>query len=216
MNRRRVAMFGGTFDPVHVGHLRSAVELRERCAFEQIHFVPSHLPPHRATPGAASAQRLRMVELALAGEPGLLADDRELRRPGPSYSVDTLTELRAELGADCSLSLIIGADAFAGLHTWQRWRELPALAHLLVMARPQCELPDSGPVAELLQARRADVAALGAAPCGAVVCVELTPLPVSATALRASIGAGHSPRYLLPDAVWSYIRAQHLYGASAA
>ena len=206
-----VAMLGGTFDPVHIGHLRSAVELREILGFDQIRLVPCHRPPHRGEPGADSAQRLRMVELAVAGEPGLVADARELRRPGPSYTVDTLGELRAELGADCALSLVLGADAFAELHTWHRWRELPALAHLVVMARPDCALPAQGPVAELLCAHRGEPGDLVRRPAGSVVPMALTPLPVSATHLRAIIGAGRSPRYLLPDAVWNYIREQNLY-----
>lgn len=208
---RAVAVLGGTFDPVHIGHLRSAVELRERFDFEQVRLVPSRQPPHRGQPAAAAEHRLRMVELALTGEPGLRADGRELRRTGPSYTVDTLTELRAELGADCSLSLVLGVDAFAGLASWHAWEELPRLAHLLVIARPDSVLPDAGPVAELLRARRAGPEALHRRPAGAVVAAALTPLPVSATAVRSLIAAGRSPRYLVPDAVWSYIRAQHLY-----
>lgn len=213
MNRalHSVAMLGGTFDPVHIGHLRSAVELRECFAFDELRLVPCHLPPHRERPGADSAQRLRMVELAVAGEPGLAVDARELRRAGPSYSFDTLSELRAELGASCALSLVLGADAFAGLDSWHRWRELPELAHLVVMARPDSALPESGPVAELLRARRADPEALSRRPAGCVVPVALTPLPVSATQVRDIIACGRSPRYLVPDPVWSYIREQRLY-----
>lgn len=208
-----VAMLGGTFDPVHIGHLRSAVELRERFGFDQIRFVPCHLPPHRAQPGADSAQRLRMVELALADEPGLIADARELRRAGPSYTFDTLTELRAELGAQCALALVLGVDAFAGLDTWHRWRELPELAHIVVMARPDSVLPESGPVAELLRARRAAPEALQQRPAGAIVPVALTPLPISATGIRAIVRNARSPRYLVPDSVWAYIREQRLYQA---
>lgn len=206
-----VAMLGGTFDPIHIGHLRSAVELRERFGLNEVRLVPAHRPPHREQPGAGSAERLRMVELAIAGEPGLRADDRELRRAGPSYSFDTLTGLRAELGPDCSLSLVMGADAFAGLDGWHRWRELLDLAHLIVMARPDSRLPERGPVAELLARHRAEPAALRAAPAGHIVSVALTPLPVSATGLRELIRAGRSPRYLLPDPVWSYIRERGLY-----
>lgn len=208
---RSVALLGGTFDPIHNGHLRSALELRERLDFERIHLVPSHRPPHRGEPGASAAQRLHMLELALAGETGLCADARELRRAGPSYTFDTLSELRAELGAQCPLSLVVGADAFAGLDGWHRWRELPQLAHIVVMARPGCALPAAGPVAELLQALRAEPEALRQQPCGAIVPVALTPLPISATAIRELVRAGRSPRYLLPDAVWTYIREQSLY-----
>jgi len=206
-----VAMLGGTFDPVHMGHLRSALELRERFAFDQLRFVPCHRPPHRGAPGADSRQRLHMVELALDGEPGLLADARELNRPGPSYTFDTLTELRAELGENCALTLVLGADAFAALDTWHRWRELPELAHLVVMARPDCPLPETGPVADLLRARRAEAEMLRRKPAGCIVPVALTPLPVSATQIRDIVRSGRSPRYLLPDAVCAYIREQKLY-----
>lgn len=206
-----VAMLGGTFDPVHIGHLRSALELREQLGFEQVRLVPCHRPPHRSQPGASSEQRLRMLELALAGEARLCADARELRRSGPSYTFDTLSELRAELGADCSLSLIMGADAFAGLDTWHRWRELPQLAHIVVMARPDCPLPVDGPVAELLRELRAEPAVLQEKNCGAIVPVALTPLPISATIIRELLRSGRSPRYLLPDAVWSFIREHALY-----
>jgi nicotinate-nucleotide adenylyltransferase len=208
---RSVAVLGGTFDPIHIGHLRSALELREQLGFEQVRLVPCHRPPHRAQPGASPDQRLRMLELALAGETQLCADARELRRPGPSYTFDTLSELRAELGAQCSLSLIMGADAFAGLDTWHRWRELPQLAHIVVMARPGCALPGSGPVAELLQALRAEPAVLQEKNCGAIVPVALTPLPIAATTIRALLRSGRSARYLLPDAVWSFIREHALY-----
>lgn len=204
-------MLGGTFDPVHIGHLRSAVELRELFGFDQIRFVPCHQPPHRGRPGADSANRLRMVELALAGEAGLLADARELRRPGPSYSFDTLTEMRAELGQSAALTLIVGADAFAGLDSWHRWRELTDVAHIVVMARPDSALPETGAVAELLKARRAAPGELARRPSGCVVPVALTPLPVSATRIRGIVGAGRSPRYLVPDSVWAYIREQQLY-----
>jgi len=151
------------------------------------------------------------VELALAGESDLVADPRELRRAGPSYSFDTLTEMRAELGEHCALTLIVGADAFAGLDTWHRWRELTDLAHIVVMARPDSALPETGPVAELLKQRRAAPEALARRPSGCIAPVALTPLPVSATRIRGLIGAGRSPRYLVPDSVWSYIREQQLY-----
>jgi nicotinate-nucleotide adenylyltransferase len=207
-------MLGGTFDPVHIGHLRSALELRERLGFDELRLVPCHRPPHRPQPGASAEQRLRMLELALAGETQLCADARELRRAGPSYTFDTLTELRAELGEHCALSLVMGADAFAGLDSWHRWRELSQLAHIVVVARPDCALPATGAVAELLHGLRAEPDALRQSTCGRIVPVALTPLPVSATAIREQVSAGRSPRYLLPDTVWSYIREHALYRTS--
>lgn len=207
-------MLGGTFDPVHIGHLRSALEVRERLGFDELRLVPCHRPPHRAQPGASAEHRLRMLELALAGETQLCADARELRRAGPSYTFDTLTELRAELGEHCSLSLVMGADAFAGLDSWHRWRELPQLAHIVVVARPGYEQRTSGAVAELLRALQAESAALRQSTHGRIAMVALTPLPVSATDIRTRVREGRSPRYLLPDAVWSYIREHALYRTS--
>lgn len=204
-------MLGGTFDPIHAGHLRSAVELREVLALDELRFVPCHVPPHRNAPVASPAQRLRMLELAIADEPGLSIDTRELQRDEPSYSINTLIALRAELGASCALSLIVGMDAFAQLHTWQRWQEILDYAHIIVIARPGSALPQHGAVADLLRAKRADGSVVKQRSCGNIVSVELTPLPISATVIRNLIQTARSPRYLLPDAVWNYIRAQHLY-----
>lgn len=206
-----IAMLGGTFDPVHAGHLRSAVEVREALGLDEVRLVPAHIPPHRDKPVAGAAQRRQMLELAVAGEPGLRVDARELQRQAPSYSFDTLTSLRAELGGDTALSLIVGMDAFARLDTWHRWRELLDIAHIIVVARPGCETPRSGAVAALLAERRSDAGILKRQRSGSIVSLELTPLPISASLLRGLIGAGRSPRYLLPDAVWNYIREQRLY-----
>jgi nicotinate-nucleotide adenylyltransferase len=208
-------MLGGTFDPIHAGHLRSAVELREALALDEVRFVPCHVPPHRGAPLANAEQRLQMLELALADEPGLRIDARELARSAPSYSIDTLTELRAELGAQCALSLIVGMDAFAQLHSWQRWQELLDYAHIVVIARPGSTLPQTGAVADLLRAKRSEASVLKQMSHGRIASIELTPLPISATTIRELIQRGHSPRYLLPDAVWNYIRAQRLYQSSS-
>jgi nicotinate-nucleotide adenylyltransferase len=208
---KKIAILGGTFDPVHIGHLRSALELRELLDFDEVRLLPAATPPHRPEPGASAAQRLAMLRLAVAGEPRLLIDDRELRRSGPSYTYDTLAELRAELGGSVSLSLVIGMDACIGLDGWHRWRELFELAHLLVIARPDYELPAAGVVAETLRARRADVRVLGQRAAGVVALAALTPLGISATAIRAMVRSQHSLRYLVPDAVAHYIADNRLY-----
>lgn len=206
-----LAIFGGTFDPIHIGHLRSAIEARELLACDELRFIPCHRPPHRAEPFANSEQRLHMLELAIAGESGLVVDAREIERAGPSYTIDTLTELRAEVGADCSLYLIVGMDAFAALDGWHRWRELLDFAHIVVMQRPENALLTRGAVAELLRERRVDAVKLKDSPCGSIAVVQLTPLPISATAIRALIREKRSPRYLLPDAVWEFIFTNRLY-----
>ena len=136
---RPVGVLGGTFDPIHHGHLRPALEVLEALGLAELRFVPCRIPAHRATPSVSAEQRLDLVRLATAEQAGFVADDRELRRPGPSYMIDTLASLRTEFG-DTPLVLIVGSDAFRELHTWRRWRELTDLAHIAIMRRP-------GPVA---------------------------------------------------------------------
>jgi nicotinate-nucleotide adenylyltransferase len=213
-----VGILGGTFDPVHFGHLRAALEMLENLGLAEVRLVPCGQPPHRHAPVASAAGRRAMLELAVAGQPGLRVDGRELERPGPSYMVDTLAELRAELGAT-PLCLLLGSDAFLGLPQWHRWQELLSLAHLVVMHRPGWRLDDSlpAPLAGLLAARRVAAAAdLAAQPAGHILLTAVTPLDISATAIRALIGAGRSPRYLLPEAVWEHIRTQGWYNAARA
>lgn len=206
-----LAIMGGTFDPIHIGHLRSALEARELLGCDELRFIPCHQPPHRAEPSVSSAQRLHMIQLAIADEPGFRVDTREIEREGPSYTIDTLTELRAEIGANCALHLIIGMDAFVALDTWRRWDELLDFANLIVLQRPDSVFPQQNAVADLLRAHRAELNAVKGKAHGAIAVVQLTPLPISATTIRTLIHAQRSPRYLLPDAVWQFIRAQHLY-----
>lgn len=213
--RRRVALFGGTFDPVHHGHLRSALELRETLALDTLHLLPARQPALREQPGASAAQRLHMLQLALQGEPGLRANDCELGRDGASYTVDTLRRFRDELGAEASLIFVLGSDAFAALDRWKDWRELLRLAHLLVLQRPGAALPETGAVADLLVAHRAAPAQLSEAAAGAIVPMQFTPLAIAASDIRTLVATGRSPRFLLPDPVWDYIRQQGLYGYAA-
>ncbi len=212
---RLIGLLGGTFDPVHFGHLRLALELRQSLGLDEMRLLPCHRPAHRPAPGLDSAERSRLLRLALADCPALLLDERELRRDQPSYTVDTLRELRAELGAEVSLVWALGTDAFAALDTWHRWRELTDLAHLAVIARPGYPLPVSGPVAELLRARQAPLDAVGKAPAGAIVVPALRWLDISASDIRAQVAAGHSPQFLLPEAVLQEIHTRHHYRLNA-
>ena len=208
-----LAIFGGTFDPVHIGHLRVAWEVAEALGAE-VRMIPAHDPWHRATkpPVATAEQRLRMLELALAGQDRLVADGRELRRSGPTYTVDTLLELRAEVGAERPLAVAIGADAFNGIAGWHRWRELFDLAHVVVLTRPGHDLAFEAEAAGEWFARRvADVAALRARPAGAVLPLAVTPLEISASLVRGLLAEGRDARFLLSDPVAAYIRAQRLY-----
>lgn len=209
-----VGIFGGTFDPIHYGHLRPALEVLQALRLAEIRFVPCRMPAHRATPQVTAEQRLALVQLALDDQLGFVADDRELRRAGPSYMVDTLASLRAEIGEAKPLCLILGSDAFRELSTWHRWQDLTGQAHLVVMQRP-------GPVAPLPQVLEnfitprlvTDAMALHRQPVGCVLFQPVTPLGISATQIRALLAGGQSPRYLLPEAVLARIHKQALYQA---
>lgn len=209
-----IGVFGGTFDPIHFGHLRTALEVAEYMGMAQVRFIPCGTPPHRESPQASAAQRLAMVRAATQGERQFVADDREIRRNGPSYMVETLESLREELGADQSLGLILGLDAFSALTGWRRWQDLIALAHLIVMTRPGWSAADI---------RQAELQALwqrhgGSDPghcnnmaSGGVVFCPVTELNISSTAIRQQLRLGKSVRYLLPDAVLDLIHQQHIY-----
>ena len=206
-----IGLLGGTFDPVHFGHLRPALEVRQQLGLDEVRFIPCRVPPHRDAPAASADLRLRMLQAALAGTPGFTADERELRREGPSYMVDTLRSLRAELGA-MPLDLILGADAFAGIDTWHQWREIPELCHLVVMQRPGWDVPVAGEAGALVRGRLArEPQALRAQPAGLVYFCAVTALDISATRIRELLSQGLSPRYLLPDAVLEIIEAERIY-----
>lgn len=207
-----IGVFGGTFNPVHYGHLRSAIELVERLSFAQLHLMPSAQPPLRDTPVCSAQHRAAMVALAVAGEPRLVCDERELQRQGPSYTIDSLIELRQEYGASRSLSMVVGCDALLAIDRWHRWEELLEWAHIVVLARPGWALPESGPVAKWLQTHQvSDCSQLRASAAGSILLLELRPLAISATEVRALLAAGKSARYLMPQAVLDYIEAQALY-----
>ncbi len=194
---RPLALFGGTFDPVHTGHLSVAWEAAELLDAE-VHLLPANVPPHRLAPIASAAERVAMLRAALAGQSRLVLDTRELARSGPSYTVDTLRELRAEQG-DRPLVLLLGADAFAGLSSWHEWRALFDLAHVGVLSRPGVAgTPGAALQAEIAARRVDDPAMLCASPAGRIVELAVTPLEISATRIRELLAAGRDPRYLLP------------------
>ena len=212
-----LGIFGGTFDPIHCGHLELARELRAALGFSAVRFIPAGDPPHRAAPVAAAAHRLAMVELAVAGHPGLEVDAREIRRAGRSYTVPTLEELRGEKPSR-PLALIVGADAFLGLPTWHRWRELFDFAHVVVVSRPGVAIDGLLPQAladEWSRRLRPDATALTSAPAGALILQAVTAHPISATAIRAQLARGDdgvaAVRGLLPAAVLAYIGRNQLY-----
>lgn len=207
-------IYGGTFDPIHHGHLRLAIELCDRLEVERVSLVPCYIPPHRSDTGASASQRLKLMELAMQGEPRLYIDDRELRRAGASYTAHTLRQLREELGPDQPLVMVVGTDAFAGFDRWREWERIPELAHIVVVRRPGPALDPENTPARLLARRRVeDVGSLRSTPAGCILELDPPLLDISATGIRERIAAGRSPRYLTPDSVWEEIRHQRLYGA---
>ncbi len=212
---RTIGILGGTFDPIHIGHLRAAVEVAEQLALDELRLIPSARPPHRDSPQVSAEQRLRMVELATQGLSPLRVDDRELRRQTPSWTIDTLLELRAELGTEVRLLLLLGWDAFCGLPGWQRWDELLNHCHILVLQRPDADLEPPEALRDLLAARgRPEPAALSG-PGGQIAFFWQTPLAVSATDIRRRLATGRSVRFLVPDAVFQHLHAHGLYHAPA-
>ncbi len=201
MSAAPVAVFGGTFDPVHLGHLRVAWEASEALD-AQVRMIPANVPPHREQPVASAADRVALLRCALAGQQRLVLDTREMRRDGPSYTVDTLRDMRAEIGDDVPLILLLGADACADLAAWHEWRTLFSLAHILVLTRPGSLSPDAieGEVGVELARRRVDsVSTLRSRSAGAVAMLSVSALDISASQVRDCFARGGEPRYLLPE-----------------
>ncbi len=206
-----IGILGGSFDPIHFGHLRLAVEVQQALQLSELHLIPAGQPPHRSPPAASAGQRLSMVKAAIKGVPGLRADDRELRRGGPSYTVDTLLSLRAELGA-APLCLIVGMDAFLKLNTWHRWQELVGLAHVVVAHRPGWTGEPEGEIRQLLTERRVDdPKRLTTSSAGGIFLCPITQLDISSSQIRRLIAEQRSASFLLPESVLKIINTENLY-----
>ena len=196
-----IGLFGGTFDPIHYGHLRTAFELWQLLRLAEVRFLPAGNPPHREKPLAAAELRVRMVRAAVSGQPAFTVDERETRRTGVSYSVDTLAELRAE-NPDRSLCLLLGMDAFLGLPHWHRWHELLDLAHIVVAHRPGWKAPTMGPLGEVMVDHGTGaIRDLHEQTAGRIYVHAVTQLEISSTELRQLIVSGRDPCYLVPDEV---------------
>ena len=211
---RRIGVLGGTFDPVHIGHLRGGLEVAEMMGLDELRLTPNARPPHRDTPHVSAHDRLAMVECAVEGVATLVVDARELQRDKPSYTIDTLELMRAELAAQDQLFLLLGWDAFCGLPTWHRWEELLQHCHILVLQRPDADSEPPDALRNLLAARSVSDPLALKGPGGQIAFVWQTPLAVSATQIRQLLASGKSVRYLVPDAVLAYIDAHGLYRAS--
>ncbi len=204
-----IGILGGTFDPIHFGHLRPALDVAEQLGLERIHLIPSARPPHRSEPQASPEQRLTMLQLAVKNNPQFVVDDRELHREGISYTVDTLASLRQDF-PECPLYLMLGTDAFSHIQTWHRWQELLELAHIVVMQRADepLTMPDEMTAwYQQHQAKEGDENQLT----GKIWLVHVTQLAISATDIREKISNNLNPQYLLPDAVIQLIGMLGLY-----
>ncbi len=209
-DRRRVGILGGTFDPIHVGHLVLARSAREALGLDEVRLMPTGSSWQKSSVAASATQRLEMLRLAIAGREGLLADEREVRRAGPSYTIDTLAELRGEFGSQAAIVLILGSDQLRNLATWNRYEQLLRFAHIACTQRERVPLSDLPDAVEAL-VREHGAQRLPDAPSGSIVFFTMPPMPVSATALRAQLARGERPSELVPAAVLEYIDQHELY-----
>lgn len=209
-----IGVLGGTFDPIHYGHLRLAWEAYQQLHLDHVRFIPCHMPPHRGDPASKPTHRLAMVEIACASTPEFIVDERELRKDSASYSVETLCELRQEIGPDRPLIFIMGMDAFCGFCNWYRWQDILNLCHVWIGHRPGSSIPDiQQPAGELLHERQANATALSHSAHGKIHVQSTVALDISATYLRQQLQHGFSPRFLLPEGVNDYIQHHGLYAS---
>lgn len=206
-----IGIYGGTFDPIHIGHLRAAIDAGEQLGLDEIVLMPAAVPNLKATPGVSAEQRAAMAELAIRDLPQFRVDRRELTREGVSYTVDTLAELRAELGVEASLVFLMGTDSLVNLHRWDRWESLFDLANIAVLTRPGDHPEFADAVSERCASARVGVASLREHAHGRIAFVEQPPLDVASTDIRARLRGGKNVRFLLPEPVIEYIAQHNLY-----
>lgn len=212
--QKPIGLLGGTFDPIHFGHLRTALEIFQALNLAEVRLIPCYQPVHRKSPIATPEQRLAMVKTAIEGEPALQAEDCEIQRKGPSYMIDTLDYLHQKMPTT-PLCLIMGIDALLHFPSWHRWEDILKFAHLIIVHRPNYHLPSTGTVADLLKQRlKHSPHALRQSLAGNIVLHPVTALEISATDIRKQISSGLNPRYLLPDSVYKYIQEHGVYSIS--
>ncbi len=209
-----IGLLGGTFNPIHFGHLRMAQELAEALHLDEVRFIPSANPPHKAAPVVSAEHRAHMVQLAIEHNPLFKLDTRELMRSGASYTIDTLLSLRNELGHDVALCLMMGTDAFTKLNTWHRWQELLDYCHIVLVQRPNST--SNQPLDKVLESLlhehyTEDIEELSTLAAGYIHMQTITALDVSSTAIRAAFCKKQPPHYLMPETVINYINSHQLY-----
>lgn len=207
-----VAIMGGTFDPIHNGHLRTAVEVLDRYQYSELRLIPCFQPVHKNRPGVTPQQRLDMVRLAISSHENLSVDSREIEREGPSYSIETLRDIRADIGPDEPLIMVLGMDSFLSLSTWHNWQALIEYAHILVVSRPGWEPDLISELSAFCENYRASSShELQCAPSGLIWFETLTPLGISSSMIRSLANKHESIAYLLPEPVQKYIEQHQLY-----
>ncbi len=208
---RKIGIFGGSFDPIHFGHLRPALEILNAVTLDEIRFIPAGQPPLRQAPTASASLRLQMVKVAVEKEPRFIVDDREIKRSAPSYTVDTLSDLQRAFPGDL-MALLVGMDAFLGFPGWHQWRKIFDYAHVIVAHRPGWVLQSGGELLEVIHQRQAcSVKELWSASAGRILLQPVTQLEISSTQVRASIAAGGDSRFLVPEPVRELIINSHCY-----
>jgi len=208
-------LLGGTFNPIHFGHLRMAQELANSLQLDEVRFIPSANPPHKTTPEVSAQHRAEMVKIAIADNPLFKLDEREMQREGASYTIDTLISLREELGSKTAICLFMGSDAFIHLNTWHRWHELLNYCHILLVQRPNL-IPAQPKLSETLEAFLHDhytenANDLATKSTGFIHMQKITALDISSTEIRRMLKSQQSPRYLMPENVIGYIKQHQLY-----
>jgi len=207
-----IGIMGGTFNPVHYGHLRTALEVKQYFGLNELRLIPCHIPGHRAEPEISAQHRIAMLEIAVANNPELVVDDRECQSPDTSYTVKTLESFREEFGNDLPLILIMGMDSFSTLHQWHQWQDILNLAHIVVAHRPKAPLPTHEILKKIIEKHIVeDKEALLTSPCGYLCWQTVTPLDISSSQIRQLLQEQLSPQYLLPDSVLHYIKQHQLY-----
>ncbi len=207
-----LGIFGGVFDPVHFGHIKPLLALQARFGFEQIRFIPCREAPHKKAAGASAQHRCNMLALVTHSIPEFVVDDRELQRPGPSYTIDTLRELREEIGATQGLVLILGIDAFSSFCSWHKFDEILSICHIMLLRRPGYRLAGRGCEHELYEKHATDqITNVLQAPHGSIYLSDEQEFEISSSVIRQCVADGRQPRYLLPGNVWDYICKHDLY-----
>lgn len=212
MIKKSIGILGGTFDPVHNAHVQLAQTVRAHFRFDEVCLLPCNIPAHKPQPIASPAQRAEMVRLAIQKQPGLTIDERELMREGPSYMVDTLRSIRAEVGTNYAISLIVGMDSYLSLPTWHKWQEVLTMSHLVVMERVMWGRPTTGVLADLYDAHgTTQPNDLSSVEAGRVCFYNEQTIDISASEIRRKIRERETVQNLLPEPVWDYIRTHGLY-----